>query len=236
MDRVRTPVELHHVGATVRHASPFADLAVPVSDEPIGEALRNKWVSGTPNLSDALRRGELPLYMHLLGGTDAEAIQKALASLRDEINSSVVTSLLSYFDWRPRLVGAWLSALRGMRELDDHIGRLLVRSDVCFAGKGYCLALARFNTDRARDYLVSYLEYYLGRPELWFEQHVAMAALVYLDQRSGRKDVARVRDAWERFRQRRPGDLAEDLETMGARFGMRVRQVERISALLWPGS
>ena len=221
----------------MRHASPFADLAVPVSDEPIGEALRNKWVSGTPNLSDALRRGELPLYMHLLSGTDAEAIQKALASLRDEINSSVVTSLLSYFDWRPRLVGAWLAALCDMTEFDDHIGRLLVRSDVCYAGKVYCLALARFNNDRARDYLVSYLDYYLSRPDLWFEQYEAMAALMYLDQANGRQDVARIWDAWQRFRHDRlvdPTDPRADLEAMRARFAGRVRQVQSISALLWP--
>ena len=218
------------------HTSPFTDLAVPRIEEPMGEALRDKWVNGTPDLPGALRRGELPLYMQLFRGGNDETLLNALVPLRDEIDPSVVTTLLAYSGWRPRLVGAWLAALREMTEFDDHIGRLLVRSDVMKAGMGYCLALARFNTDRARDYLVSYLEYYLGRPELWFEQDVAMAALVYLDQRSGRKDVAPVRDAWERFRQRRPGDLAEDLETMGARFGMRVRQVERISALLWPGS
>jgi hypothetical protein len=151
----------------------------------------------------------------------------------------VVTTLLAYFDWRPRLVGAWLAALREMTEFDDHIGRLLVRSDVCYAGKGYCLALARFNTVRARDYLVSYLDYYLGRPDLWFEQSEALGALAYLDQRNGRQDVAKVRDAWERFRHERlvdPTDPKVDLESMGARLGKSVRQVEAIAALLWPGS
>ena len=67
----------------------------------------------------------------------------------------MVTTLLAYFDWRPRRVGARLAALREMTGFDDHIGRLLVRSDVCYAGKGYCLALARFNTVRAREHLVS---------------------------------------------------------------------------------
>jgi hypothetical protein len=50
--------------------------------------------------------------------------------LRDEIDPVIVTSLLGYPAWRPRLVGAWLAALGEMVDFDDHIGRLLVRSAV----------------------------------------------------------------------------------------------------------
>jgi hypothetical protein len=108
----------------------------------------------------------------------------------------------------------------------------LVRSDVCYAAGGYCLALAKFNTARAREYLVSYLDYYLTRRDLVFDQRLAMAALAYLDQRDGRQDVARVREAWERFCQDRPADL----ETMAAQFGVAMRGLETLSAKLWPGS
>jgi hypothetical protein len=120
---------------------------------------------------------------------------------------------------------------------------------VCLTGSPYFDRSARmhagpcgaskFNTARARDYLVSYLDYYLGRPDLWFEQYEAMAALVYLDQRNGRQDVARVRGAWERFSHGRGPDLAEavgTLATMERRLRERVHTVEAVAALLWPAS
>ena len=216
VDRVLTDIELHSAGATVRHVSQFTNLVVPVNNETMPEALRDKWVK--------------PFYMRL-GSGGAEAIQSELASISAEVDLSLVETLLTYFNWRPRFVGAWLAALRGLSTLDDHIGRLLVRSDVCFAGRGYCIALARFNTDRARDYLVSYLRYYLGHPELVFDQDVAMAALVYLDQRNGRDDVAQVREAWEAFGH---GRSFNELEPKGVRFGARVSRIEAVSAALWP--
>jgi transposase InsO family protein len=124
VDRALSDIELHTAGATVRHVSPFAKVVVPVTDERINEVLRDRWV--------------IPLYMRVLrGGGNNNALQSALARLRDEIDLPVVTSLLSYFDWRPRIVAAWLAAVRELTTLDDHIGRLLVRSDVCYAGRTF---------------------------------------------------------------------------------------------------
>jgi hypothetical protein len=122
VDRTRSDIELHTAGATVRHESPFAKVVVPVTDERISETLRDKWV--------------IPLYMRVCRGRYDEAVRNTLAPLRDEIDLPVVTTLISYFDWRPRIVGAWLAGLRALPALDDHIGRLLVRSDVCYAGRG----------------------------------------------------------------------------------------------------
>jgi hypothetical protein len=52
---------------------------------------------------------------------------------------------LAGYALRMRIVGAWFSAIKQYTEFEQAIGNLLLRSDVCYAGRGYCLALASFN-------------------------------------------------------------------------------------------
>ena len=68
--------------------------------------------------------------------------------------------------------------------MDDVIGRHLIKSEVCYAGVGYCLALAIFATDKSKDYTKTYLDYYLDRKDLYFDQSSAFCALEYLDKES----------------------------------------------------
>ena len=60
-------------------------------------------------------------------------------------------------------------------------GSFLLASEVCCAGLTYCVALASFGTPRDADLLVAYLDRYLRRPDLAYDQTVAMSALLFID-------------------------------------------------------
>lgn len=104
--------------------------------------------------------------------------------VKNDLSPEIVKQLLGYFDWRSRISGAYFSAIMDYTEFEDFIGIHLVKSEVCYAGEGYLIALASFNTDKSIDYLKKYLDYYLSKPALWFDQGDAMAALIWLDNKN----------------------------------------------------
>jgi hypothetical protein len=177
MDSLRN----HVAGATVRHDSPFSGLVVPTSNELLPKDLRDKWVR--------------PLYFGLQKPQVRDLIEQRLHLVDDE----VLARLFACFDWRPRTAAAYLAALVDRTTFTTQIGRLLLRSDVCYAGSAYCMALAEFNTTEATAFLNEYLAYYLSRPDLWFDQAAAMGALSYLDRVNGTTMVSDHLQAWEEF-------------------------------------
>ncbi|MEU1459005.1 DUF6000 family protein [Streptomyces avermitilis] len=54
-------------------------------------------------------------------------------------------------------------------------------SEICCAGLAYCVALASFGTPRDSELLVAYLDRCLRRPDLPYDQTVAMGALRFID-------------------------------------------------------
>lgn len=121
--------------------------------------------------------------MSSLSNCDATTIKK-FADTANEIDKNIVLNLLIDFNWRTRITGAFFSAINKYQEFEDIIGRHLLKSEVCYSGSGYCLALATFSTENAKGYLVKYLDYYLDRKDLWFDQAIAFCALEYLDKKS----------------------------------------------------
>jgi hypothetical protein len=159
-------VARHVRGATVVHQSPFSTLAVPSAPEVLSEEECEKWV--------------VPFYRRTFRGADT-GVFEPLKAIYYDITPNIVERLLTEFNWRPRLTGAFFAALKRFAFLENHIGRLLLRSDLCFAGTYYCVALAEFNTPQGLTYLKKYLEYFLTRPDLDYDQADAMGALAYLD-------------------------------------------------------
>ena len=152
-----------------RHATPFSRLPVPfLDDAPL--AFYEKWV--------------VELFSTSLW-YDCDALVRTLRPLRDDVDEAVARQLLSLFDYRARFVGASLAALRLFTDLEMHIGRLLLRSDFPFSGRAFCVALVRLNSPTAIGVLTEYLDYYLTRPDLDFDQAFAMAALGHIDRRNG---------------------------------------------------
>jgi hypothetical protein len=180
---------LHTAGATVRHRSPFVHLDVPARHVNPDRDFILKWVQ--------------PFYLQNLAEESAPFVE-AVRRVAPELTEDVIAELLSYFNWRPRIVGAYFVATKRFASFGDQIGRLLLRSDVCDAGRGYCVALARLNSSASVEYLEEYLRYYLSRVDLWFDQGFAMAAVGYLDEQNNTTRRAGFEPQWQRFIEDKP--------------------------------
>ncbi|WP_426317906.1 DUF6000 family protein [Pseudoduganella sp. R-43] len=201
------PVQLHTAGATVVHSSPFSTLEVPVDSEILAAELREIWVR--------------PLYF----GIQKVDAQDFLVKNFPLVSVELISKLLANFDWRPRSVAAYLVAVSGKAEFTALIGRLLLRSDVCYAGVAYCVALAALNSDESVGYLEEYLSYYLTQPNLWFDQAQAMAALSYLDRLNETERASRFQAEWEKFIANK---IDWNLDESIVRFSQTMKNVENL--------
>lgn len=169
MDNLQEMIRLHSAGATVRHISPFESLPTHKNDKELTTEFYKKWVS--------------PYYMAIVpyGGTEwVESIRE----IKEEITIDVCLLLLGEFNWRPKLVGAYFAAVKNYTGLTDIIGNHFLKSEVCCVGHIYALVLAFFNNEQSILYLNKYLDYYLTKPDLYFDQEFAMTALLYLDKQN----------------------------------------------------
>jgi hypothetical protein len=82
--------------------------------------------------------------------------------------------LLHDGEWRARLCAAWFCALGQRTRHKDTIAELLLRSELCFAGQGYCLALSVLDGAEA---LTRYLREYLPIGNRYYDQLWAVGAL-----------------------------------------------------------
>jgi hypothetical protein len=130
-------------------------------------------------------------YLKLGGGILRMAPPERAAYVREvgrvagEATADELRFLLDEGGWRERKTAAWLIAVAGREEFRDRLGELLLASEVCYAGAAYCVALASFGTPADADHLVRYLDRYLRRPDLFYDQGPALGALQVLDSRLG---------------------------------------------------
>ncbi len=194
----------------------FQSLDVPVTRESLPQEFVDRWVR--------------PLYMGMLQRETNACRNKAfdnLAELWSDMTEDVVHALLRDLNWRCRIVGAHVAACKDLRAVTGWIGRLLLRSDACYAGRGYCVALARFNTSESTGFLLEYLSYYLTRIDLWYDQAEAMAAIAYLDGCNGTSHLAAMMASWEAFVADKP---RWDLDAAIASFARRMEQISSLAA------
>ncbi|MFB7122882.1 DUF6000 family protein [Kitasatospora sp. NPDC056273] len=147
-------------------------------------------------------------YLELLGGgflhLGEEARDAFMGSLQaDSLQASTqeIRALFGY-EWRARLTAAWLVGVARRVEWRDRIGRLLLASELTYAGQGYCFALARFGSQDDAEILVSYLDHYLPRLECRYDQGSALGALMRLDSQLGTRHAERFLapdGLWERW-------------------------------------
>jgi hypothetical protein len=164
----------------VRHRNPFEDLELPRNEYELSIEFIEEWVT--------------PFYLDNLAILDTAAIASFVGATK-KIDQWIVARLLGDSNWRSRRAGAFFSAIMDYKEFESIIGRSLLKSEVCYAGSAYCVALATFATADSRNFLISYLDYYLTRKDLWFDQADAYCALEYLD-----KDAAEQRlEKWNDF-------------------------------------
>ncbi|MDX3525452.1 DUF6000 family protein [Streptomyces sp. ID05-39B] len=146
-------------------------------------------VRSDPELGELVRRFVTPdrRYLRLGGGVlrlnpvERSAFVRNLAQAAYEITPAELGILLEG-GWRERKTAAWLVTVAHRTEFRDLIGRLLLASEGPYAGAAYCVALAKFGSPADAELLGAYLDHYLSRPDLDYDQAVVLGALLYLDE------------------------------------------------------
>ena len=203
-----TEVALHVAGATSRSHNPFEQLAAYRNQEEPSDEFIDKWV--------------MKFYMVSIARLDDQTFAAFVEAAR-EVTPDIVRQLLGDFDWRPRIVGAYFAAIKGYQELTDILGVQLLQSEVCYAGAGYALAFATFQSEQAQDYLKAYLDYYLKQPDLWYDQADVLAALHIIDP----DEAATYLTCWQAYTVDKPNHR---LENTIARMQKSTETVEQIRA------
>lgn len=188
MEDSNEEARVYAAGATVRHNSPFGNLLNHKNEAELSDAFIKKWV--------------IPFYMQIGSYGDGSWIE-AVKEIKNEIKLETCLLLLGDFNWRTRLVGAYFAAVKGYEELVDIIGIHLLRSEVCCVGHVYAVVLAFFNTTKSADFLCRYLEYYLTKPALYFDQAAVMEAIFYLDDVYETNNFGRHIEQWNLLNQER---------------------------------
>ncbi len=202
-------IELHTSGARIRHNNPFEDLVVPRNDDELDVTFANTWIK--------------PYYMTLLNSITPGEIE-AFAKSANNFTLENTKKLLGISTSVPKLQRDIFAAVNNHRQLEDAIGNLLLKSEVCYAALGYCLALAVFGGEKSKGYLKQYLEYYLSRRDLWFEQSEAFCALEYIDKNEANLFLPQ----WEEFISNKP---YWDLEESRSRFSASIESILKIRTL-----
>ena len=125
-----------------------------------------------------------------MSGRDRAKFMKKLGKAAGEISPRELGVLLDG-GWRERKTAAWLIAVAGRTEFRERLGELLLASEGPYAGQAYCVALTTFGTSADVDPLVAYLDCYLPRPDLYYDQEAALGALLSLDAKLGADHAAR---------------------------------------------
>lgn len=210
-DKTKKDIELHVAGATVRHKNPFEDLKPYKSETEIDKNFIDKWV--------------IPFYVVGLNNTDQ--FISDFNNVKSDLNIEIAKQLFGDFNWRTRIVGAYFSAIENYTELENIIGVHLLKSEVCYAGGGYCLALASFNTQKGIEYLKEYLEYYLTRKDLHFDQRVAMSALNWTDKQNGTNEMELFLPKYQEWVSDK---YSQDINQSIAHFDKQIEQLNKIKA------
>jgi hypothetical protein len=154
-----------------------------------------------PELLALVRRyvtpeGERRRYLKLGGSLlrmRSPEYDRFIRDLREDaglITADEIATLLEG-SWRERRTAAWLVAVSRRTEFRERLGGLLLSSEVCCAGLAYCVALATFGTERDADLLAAYLDRYLCRPDLAYDQTVVMGALQFISLNLGNDQADR---------------------------------------------
>ncbi|MFE7675324.1 DUF6000 family protein [Streptomyces albidoflavus] len=142
-----------------------------------------------PELHALVRRYVMPGRRYLkLGGPllrmEEGEYGRFLRALREDAGAVTAEEIgvLLEGGWRERRTAAWLVAVGGRTEFRERVGGLLLESEVCCAGLAYAVVLAGFGAGRDAELLAAYLERYLRRPDLGYDQAVVWGALLHVDR------------------------------------------------------
>ena len=174
-------IKLHSAGAIIRHKSSFENLKSFQNNLELDQEFIDKWV--------------VPFYMKIGHYSNTDWVEE-IKNISKEITEDITLKLLGDFNWRTRLVGAYFSAIKNFQNQIEIIGIHFLKSEVCCVGHIYALILAFYNNEKTLEYLELYLEYYLDKPNLYFDQESALEALLYLDEINKTDKYSKFHESW----------------------------------------
>ncbi|SDZ30137.1 hypothetical protein SAMN05421504_11266 [Amycolatopsis xylanica] len=132
-----------------------------------------------------------------------------LAEAATLITDAELASLLAG-GWRERITAGWLIGVDRRGQFRDRLAELLLESAVCFAGQSYCFAFACLGTSADAEVLAAYLETYLPRTDLQYDQDWAFGALQHIDAGLGSGYAARfTQGLWQSWAAKYRADAAD---------------------------
>jgi hypothetical protein len=157
-----------------------------------------RFAHSDPQLQDLVHRYVLPgrryqmLHHGILALNEQDRVEFGRRLAHDAVTiSDGDLNVLFEGGWRERITAAWLVGMARRTTFRPVIAELLLASEVVFAGKGYCLALARFGSNEDAAILISYLDHYLPELDQRYDQPDALGALLHLDARHGTQHAHR---------------------------------------------
>lgn len=178
-------IGLHSAGAIIIHVSKFDRLPTPINKIPSSHSFEKKWVN--------------PYYTEISYSRVTDKFTKKFLKLCKKVTPEIVARLLGDFDWRNRKMGAIFCAVKQYTQFQELISNLFLKSELCFVGYSYCVALANFDNEESVLTLKKYLNYYLHHQELEFNQYHAMQALIWLDQKNETNHHLEMIPLWEAY-------------------------------------
>jgi hypothetical protein len=159
-----------------------------------------------PAVDEITSRLVTPFYLRVLHGN---VVSPGCAGERDALlmQMRAVAPAVTFGDalhlwprgWRESLMASWWAAVWRWPEVIGQVEPLLIPSRSCFEGQAHCLALAQVNSQRSRAVLVRYLDEYLPRRDLSYDQPWAMAALTVACANAGEPVPGRCEAAWRQW-------------------------------------
>lgn len=120
-----------------------------------------------------------------LPAAEQERWVRELHDASAKIDGAALEWLLSHDEWRGNLAGSWFAGINDRTDLAPLISDRLRASKLTYAGQGYCVYLALQGTAEAEASLCDYLDTYLDRSDLYYDQDWATAALRSIRARTG---------------------------------------------------
>ncbi|MDH4473670.1 MAG: DUF6000 family protein [Fluviicola sp.] len=211
-------IQLHSAGAIIQHKSHFEDLVTHVNETEISQTFREEWV--------------IPFYLER--NNQSEEWIKKMIQLKPKISEDIILQNLGDFNWRTRSTGSYFACIKKATHLEKIIGTHLLKSEVCYAGSEYALTLASFNTEHSVSCFNFYLEYYLTKPELYFDQGSVITALKYLDEINNTDQTEKHLKNWEDLINWRNQKQFENLEHLKKMIPDKIEDLEKQIQALKP--
>ncbi|WP_392958833.1 DUF6000 family protein [Streptomyces sp. LN245] len=181
-----------------------------------------RYAGTDPELMGLIRRFVTPgrRYLRLggsslrLSGPERELFVRELVQAAREITPAEL-GILFEGGWRERKTASWLVVVAGRAEFRSRIGELLLASGEPYAGAAYCVTLATFGDSADADLVCRYLDRYLLRPDLGYDQGLALGTLLHLDAALGTERASRylaTGGLWQQWTDATPGLVREPQE------------------------